>query len=82
MTKKIRVVAMATILLAGIGSVYTSQNRNNFSILTMENIEALSSNEAGVKCPDGCSSIGFGFNKILDCHCEYKSLSSCNKWGC
>lgn len=48
-----------------------------------ENVEALTAGEpSGAKCPNGCSDIGWGINKILECDCNYDHLSNCNRWGC
>ena len=47
-----------------------------------ENVEALTSGESGAACPDGCKNIGWGFNKILECDCNYDHLSCCDSWGC
>lgn len=61
---------------------YTSQQKTDMSDLTMANIEALASGESGSKCPNGCSSIGWGTSKILECDCNYDHFSSCDRWGC
>lgn len=36
----------------------------------------------GSDCPNGCSSIGWGMSKILECDCNYDHFSSCDRWGC
>jgi hypothetical protein len=46
------------------------------------NVEALSGSESGAKCPNGCSEIGWGWDKILECDCDYDHYSCCNRWGC
>lgn len=50
--------------------------------LLEQNVEALSKTETGPKCSNGCKDIGWGWNKILECDCNYDHFSSCNNWGC
>lgn len=40
------------------------------------------SGQSGAKCPNGCSSIGWGMDKILECNCDYDHFSCCDRWGC
>lgn len=61
---------------------YSFSTLNGDVGLLIENVEALSSGESGAKCPNGCRSIGWGLDKILECDCNYDHLSCCNSWGC
>lgn len=63
-------------------SVYNSQKDVALSDIALANVEALASGESGAKCPNGCSAIGWGTTKILECDCNYDHFSSCNRWGC
>lgn len=61
--------------------VYCSNGRTS-DLMLEENVEALTSGESGAACPDVCKNIGWGFNKILECDCNYDHLSCCDSWGC
>ena len=50
--------------------------------IVIANIEALTSTESGVNCLSGCKHIGWGWDKILECDCNYDHFSSCGSWGC
>lgn len=82
---KTKLIGLAIVLFISIVSYCAYNNYNKSNELTeiqLANIEALTSNESGTKCPNGCSDIGLGLNKILRCDCAYDRFSSCNKWGC
>ena len=72
------VIAGGTAFLFGNASADDSLQ----SDLQMANVTALSRSETGAKCPNGCSNIGWGWDKILECDCNYDHFSCCNKWGC
>ena len=63
-------------------NIYQSQEKETMSDLMLANVEALANGESGAKCPNGCSEIGWGTNKILECDCNYDHFSCCNRWGC
>lgn len=73
--------ASAFALMAGY-VVYASQQEVEMSDLAIANVEALASGESGADCPNGCSAIGWGTTKILECDCNYDHFSSCDRWGC
>lgn len=84
---KIKVLALAFAMIAMAQGSWKAFNSNkaNWSdtdLLLSENVEALSKSESGVKCPNGCKDIGWGWNKILECDCNYDHFSKCNSWGC
>lgn len=70
------------------------ENKLGLSDLILDNIEALAKEPdtddqaappdggGGSDCPKGCSSIGWGMSKILECDCNYDHFSSCDRWGC
>ena len=78
-------IFLSTIMLAG-GVLFFlgKEDSTGFtdSTLRMANIMALSKSESGPKCPNGCKDIGWGWDKILECDCNYDHFSSCNSWGC
>ncbi len=83
MKKKLSIIGVSVLVLTiGICLFANHSKKEILSDLVLENIEALSSGESDLPCPKGCSSLGFGFSSIINCYCEYKSYSSCNKWGC
>lgn len=78
-------LAVVCMVAAGAGSwkAYNVLSTNETNLLLEQNIEALSRNESsGAKCPNGCRNIGWVFDKILECDCEYDHLSCCKSWGC
>lgn len=75
-------VAVMVIAAVGVFNVNFSNSSDNLLGITMANIEALANGESGAKCPNGCSSIGWGTSKILECDCNYDHFSSCSRWGC
>jgi len=82
MKKYIKIVAVvAFAAIAGYG-MYANQKADSISCLLSANIEALANDESGTDCPNGCSDIGWGTSKILECDCNYDHFSSCNRWGC
>lgn len=72
---------VSTMLYGGFIS-YNTIGSNTDSVLLEQNVEALSGNDVGAKCPKGCRNIGWGLNKILECDCNYDHFSSCDSWGC
>lgn len=84
MNKKsiMRVFCIAVMCLGFIGLKKLAE-RSVETDLNTENIEALSDSEnSGAKCPNGCKNIGWGFDKILECDCNYDHFSICKSWGC
>lgn len=86
MKKKIifSVLSMAMIV---VGALFYSYSKllasSDGKEFLLENVEALSDGEnGGSKCPRGCRNIGWGYNKILECDCNYDHFSDCNSWGC
>lgn len=75
---------VAIVLVGGVSilSIKGSSDESLTSGVKMANIDALSNSESGAKCPNGCSSIGWGWDKILECDCNYDHLSCCDRWGC
>lgn len=83
MKKNILKVAFAAAFVAVAGyGIYTNQKMDSMSLLLSANVEALANDESGVNCPNGCSQIGWGMDKILECDCSYDHFSSCDRWGC
>ena len=87
--KKNRFYLIGTVLIATIATfAYQSNESAQNSDLALENIEAISGSESGgsgasgAKCPNGCSDFGWGWNKILECDCNYDHFSCCDRWGC
>ena len=78
----------AILIAATVTFAYQNQESAQISDLALENIEAISGSEggasgaSGAKCPNGCSSIGWGWEKILECDCNYDHFSCCDRWGC
>lgn len=82
-TKFFAPLMVAAFVAAGYVSygAYSSQLEDD--TLLLENVEALATDrESGAKCPNGCRDIGWGWNKILECDCNYDHFSSCKSWGC
>lgn len=79
-----KLITSVLVAIAAVSVVYYSNHAPTLEMraLTTANVEALSSGESGAKCPNGCSDIGWGWNKILECDCNYDHLSCCDKWGC
>lgn len=51
--------------------------------LFARNLDALADNESGSICTGGCKRIGWGWDKILMCNCDYTgTFSTCDEWGC
>ncbi len=82
-------MAFAVVAIAAVGlgsykaySSYTAANMSEEDLLMQENVDALSSDENGAKCPKGCRDIGWGVDKILECDCNYDHVSCCKSWGC
>lgn len=82
MKPKFMVCAITLIVGVSFFSSGSVSEQNPMSGLQMANITALSGTESGSKCPNGCSNIGWGWNKILECDCNYDHFSCCDKWGC
>ena len=82
MKKTIKIAMVAVVAaVAGMG-IYSSQKADAMSNIALANVEALASGESGSRCPSGCSDIGWGTSKILECDCNYDHFSCCNRWGC
>uniref|UniRef100_UPI004024B945 NVEALA domain-containing protein n=1 Tax=Bacteroides uniformis TaxID=820 RepID=UPI004024B945 len=82
MKKIMKIAFVATFAaVAGYG-VYTNQKVDTMTDLMLANVEALANDESGAECPNGCSDIGWGTSKILECDCNYDHFSCCNRWGC
>jgi hypothetical protein len=79
---KILVISVSLATLGYFASETFTDVDQNLNGLQIANVEALSSSESGAKCPNGCSDIGWGWNKILECDCDYDHFSCCDKWGC
>jgi hypothetical protein len=79
-----RILAVA--LFALIVCVCLSEKKQiglcQLSDLELSNVEAIASGEGSTFCSNGCSDIGWGMNKILECDCNYDHFSSCERWGC
>ena len=85
MTKKNKLALSLVAVAACAGAFGTYENyqqSGESDALLAENVEALSNGESGAKCPNGCRHIGWGWDKILECDCDYDRLSSCDSWGC
>ena len=84
--KKKLILSAATVAVmsvASIAALNSNSQARELSEIEIANIEALTEDEnSGAKCPNGCSDIGWGWDKILECDCEYDHFSTCNKWGC
>lgn len=78
-------LTVVCVVAVGTGSwrAYSAYNTNgNETDILAENVEALSNGDvSGAKCPNGCKDIGWGWNKILECDCEYDHFSCCDSWG-
>lgn len=61
---------------------YNATCQSEVDLILAENVEALSKDESGAKCPNGCRDIGWGWDKILECDCNYDHFSRCKSWGC
>jgi hypothetical protein len=79
--KMLGIIAFAAIAAVAGWNYNQNMNNVNLSDLALENVEALASGEGGGAC-DGCSDIGWGTSKILECDCNYDHFSCCNRWGC
>lgn len=81
---KLKMFILAAILAGGTAFFFgnESSDDNNVSDLQMANVKALSNNESGARCPNGCSNICWGWDKILECDCNYDHFSFCSRWGC
>lgn len=85
MKKKVlmAVSVLAVVALATFTGYKTLSPQTTADLMLEENVEALTAGEpGGVKCPNGCSNIGWGINKILECDCNYDHVSCCDRWGC
>ena len=95
MKKSIFIVVIGLVLTSVFFNYY--ENRSELSDLVLDNIEALAKDPdtddnaappgepgggSGSKCSNGCSSIGWGMRKILECDCNYDHFSCCDRWGC
>lgn len=77
-------ILVATFAAMGIMAfgLYGNVSAVSINDIALSNIEALTIEESGAKCPNGCASIGWGTDKILECDCNYDHFSSCDRWGC
>lgn len=82
MKKKLIFTAFAAVAVIATTSAISQIGPPEVSSLTLANIEALTRSACGAKCPAGCSHIGWGWDKILECDCNYDHFSSCDRWGC
>jgi hypothetical protein len=74
-------IAVLVIAAVAAWNVGLSSQKSKLSGTMLENVEALSSETGGNGC-NGCSDIGWGTHKILECDCNYDHFSSCSRWGC
>jgi hypothetical protein len=85
--KIISVVFIAAIAVAAAWNFSQSSNAGvELSDIALANVEALAADEESDSkpkwCTNGCSAIGWGTEKILECDCNYDHASKCNRWGC
>ena len=79
--KKIFIAAVLTVATAMGGFLcYNENDADGLSDIAKANIEALANEMPD--CLGGCRDIGWGFNKILECDCEYDYFSFFFVWGC
>ena len=82
---KLKQLILPVVAIVSVGIAYASYSHSaakSEPSLIFQNIEALTDGESGARCPNGCSDIGWGTHKILECDCNYDHWSSCAKWGC
>jgi len=73
-------IFLAASLYIGINSY---KNINSVSDLLLANVEALADDESAGPCTQGCKQIGWGWDQILKCSCDYTFwFSTCDSWGC
>jgi hypothetical protein len=83
MKKKIISIAfVAAIAVTTAWNFIQSKTEVELSDLALANVEALASGENSGSGCSGCSSIGWGWNKVLECDCNYDHFSDCDRWGC
>lgn len=84
MKKKVFVsLAFAAVVAMGYVGYGAYSPQSEEEALLLENVEALTGSDvSGAKCPNGCKHIGWGWDKILECDCNYDHFSSCKSWGC
>ena len=87
MNTNTKVICAMAVIAGIVGSVMQNKMQKSEPDAITMNLEALTagnteSGQSGAKCPNGCSAIGWGTHKILECDCNYDHVSCCNRWGC